>query len=227
MTAFVLVPGACHGGWWYDPLVQALTAAGHSATALTLVGLEDEPDIDRRITLDTHTDQVASAVQHAAAAAEASVVLVGHSYAGVPCVAAADRSPDRVAALVLLDAFLPADGDSCWSLTNDEQREWYATGCAAEGDGVAPLPFFDERARPHPIGTLLQTVHLTGAWEQVPVRHYAAASWPGESPMARSRARAAEDEAFAVHDWDTRHNVLHDGPERVLELLRQLTTRTT
>ena len=222
MSVFTLVPGACHGAWWYQPLVQALISDGHIAAALTLVGLEDEPDVDRRITLDTHIDQVTAAVYAEAEASGTPVVLVGHSYAGVPCVAAADRLPDRVAALVLLDAFLPSDGDSCWSLTNDEQREWYATGCATTGDGVDPLPFFDERARPHPIGTLLQTVHLTGAWEQVAVRHYAAAAWPGESPMARSRSRAMEDETFVVHDWETRHNVLHDGPERVLNLLRQV-----
>lgn len=226
MTAFVIVPGACHGGWWYDPPVQALTGAGHTATAVTLVGLEDEPDVDRRITLDTHIGQVSAVVEQTAKTADAPVVLVGHSYAGVPCVAVADRAPGQVAALVLLDAFLPDDGDSCWSLTNDEQREWYANGCAVSGDGVAPLPFFEERARPHPIGTLLQTVHLTGALQQVPVRHYVAASWPGESPMARSRARAEQDGIFVVHDWDTRHNVLHEGPDRVLDLLRQVATAT-
>ena len=61
MTAFVLVPGACHGGWWYDPLAAALEADGHSAIAVTLAGLEDKPQLDRLITLDTHIDQVAAA----------------------------------------------------------------------------------------------------------------------------------------------------------------------
>jgi hypothetical protein len=35
MTRYVLVPGACHGGWWYQPLVDALRAAGHEADAVT------------------------------------------------------------------------------------------------------------------------------------------------------------------------------------------------
>ncbi len=34
------------------------------------------------------------------------------------------------AALVYLSAFLPHVGDSCWMMTNDDQRVWYATGCA-------------------------------------------------------------------------------------------------
>ncbi len=49
MTAFVLVPGAWHGGWWYDPLVDALEADGHIAIAITLAGLEDKPQLDRLI----------------------------------------------------------------------------------------------------------------------------------------------------------------------------------
>ncbi len=204
MTAFVLVPGACHGGWWYDPLVEALTADGHTVDALTLVGLETEPDVDRRITVDTHIDQVARAVRRAATRAgtatdvdaerggnDEQVVLVGHSYAGAPCIAAADRHPDMVAALVLLDAFLPHDGDSCWSLTSDEQRHRYVTGCAATGDGVEPLPFFDERARPHPIGSLMQTVNLTDAWRQVPVDGLLIRRRDSGGPARRPRADAA------------------------------------
>jgi len=53
-----------------------------------------------------------------------------------------------ITALVYLDAFLPENGDSCWTMTNDEQRQWYATGCARTGYGVEPLPFFSNRARP-------------------------------------------------------------------------------
>ncbi len=57
---------------------------------------------------------------------------------------------DRVRALLHLDAFVPADGDSCFAMTDDEQRRWYVEGAGRTGLGVDPLPFFDERARPHP-----------------------------------------------------------------------------
>lgn len=217
VITYVLVPGACHGGWWYDPLVAAIERDGHRARAVTLAGLENEPRLDQLITLRTHVDQVAAAVP-----AAGDVVLVGHSYAGAVITGVADRMPARIAALVYLDAFLPEDGDSCWSLTNDEQRRWYVQGCAATGYGVDPLPFFVDRARPHPVATLLQALPLSGAWRDVPVRHYAAARWPGESPMAVSIARAEADPGFVVHHWDRRHNVLADGPDLVLRLLREL-----
>ncbi len=221
MITFVLVPGACHGGWWYEPLARQLEHDGHAALPITLAGLEDQPRLDRLITLDTHVDDVAAAVP-----AVGQVVLVGHSYAGSVITAVADRLPARIAALVYLDAFLPEDGDSCWTMTNDEQRQWYATGCARTGYGVDPLPFFSERARPYPVATFLQALPLTGAWRGVATKHYVAAQWPGESPMALSTQRAHTDPGITVHRWDVRHNVLADGPTRVLELLRSLPNYT-
>ena len=213
----MLVPGACHGGWWFDSVVAALESDGHSAVALTLAGLEAEPRLEQLITLETHIAQVLAAVP-----AAGPTVLVGHSYAGSLITAVADRLPDRIAALVYLDAFLPEAGDSCWVMTNDEQRAWYVGGCARTGYGVDPLPFFSDRARPHPVATFLQGLPLTGAWRSVPTRHYVAARWPGESPMALSTQRAIAEPGMTVHHWDTRHNVLADGPDRVLGLLRSL-----
>jgi len=96
------------------------------------------------------------------------------------------------------------------------------SGCARTGYGVDPLPFFDDRARPQPVATFLQAVSLTGAWQQVPSKHYVAATWPEESPLAKSTRRAHSHPDFVVHHWDTRHNVLADGPHHVLELIRSL-----
>jgi len=151
------------------------------------------------------------------------VVLVGHSYGGALITGAADAHPDRVRALVYLDAFVPEDGDTCWSMTNDEQRDWYISGSARTGVSVDPLRFFDARARPQPLGTLLQRSALTGAWRDVPTKIYVAAlRWQGESPFAPTTTRLRADPGFAVHGWDTGHNVMADGPDRVHALVRDL-----
>jgi len=220
MTRVVLVPGACHGGWWYAPLAQRLQALGHVAVQVTPGGLEQEPRLDRPITLDTHIQDALDAVP---AGNERDVVLVGHSYGGSIISGVADAVPERVRALVYLDAFVPEDGDSALSMTNDQEREWYVDGARRTGYGVDPLPFFDDRARPHPVATLLQASRLTGAWRQVPTKTYAAAlDWPGDSPLQQSVDKVRADPEFVVHDWQTRHNVMHDGPDRVLDLLTDL-----
>jgi pimeloyl-ACP methyl ester carboxylesterase len=223
MTTFVLVPGAWHGGWWYEPLVARLVAAGHRAVAVTPSGLDPEaPPSDRAVNLDQHVAEVTAAVR-AAAGTERDVVLVGHSYGGCLINGAADAVPERVRALVYLDAFVPEDGDSCWSMANDEERGWYVTGAARNGFLVDPLSFLDERARPHPLGTLMQASKLTGAWRGVPVKHYVAAmGWPGESPLAATTARVRADPTFVVHEWDTGHNVLRNGPDQVYDLIVEL-----
>lgn len=126
-------------------------------------------------------------------------------------------------ALVYLDALVPEDGDASWSMTNDEEHAWYVSASARTGTYVDQLPFFDDRARPHPLPSLMQAPKLTGAWRRVPVKHYVEATdWPGESPMAALTARVRGDEQFVVHSWDTTHNVMHDGPDRVLSLIDEL-----
>ncbi len=39
MATFVLVPGACHGGWWFEPFARGLSQRGHEAYPLTLTEL--------------------------------------------------------------------------------------------------------------------------------------------------------------------------------------------
>lgn len=230
MTTYVLVPGACHGGWWYQPLMDRLVAAGHSAVAVTPLGLEHNLVAPpRAVSLDDHIEQATEALTAAASSTpdqtpeSRDVVLVGHSYGGSIISGVADRAPGRIRALVYLDAFVPDDGDSAWTMTNADERRWYIEGAGRTGFAVDPLPFFDERARPHPLGTLLQRSRLTGAWRSVPVRHYVVATqWPGESPHAGSAAKVRADPGFVVHEWDTRHNVMHDGPDRVYDLIIDL-----
>ena len=218
MANFVLVPGACHGGWWFEPVVDMLAAAGENATALTLAGLEPGQPSAPRVNLDTHVEEVVGALEKS----EQPVVLVGHSYAGAVISAAADQRPDLVSMLVYLDAFVPENGDSCWSMTNDWQREWYIDAAGTTGLGVEPLPFFDQRCRPHPIGTLLQRCRLTGALAAVAHRHYVLAAeeqWLDRSPFSAVAAKCREQPSWTVHEVNSGHNLLAAGPQLLVDLL--------
>jgi hypothetical protein len=82
-------------------------------------------------------------------------------------------NPRRSSTLLYLDAFVPDHSESCWSMTNDEQRQWYSNGSGHTGLAVAPLPF-DERARPHPLGTLMKKSRFSGRWKTIPRKHYGA-----------------------------------------------------
>ncbi len=114
MANFVLVHGAWHGGWCWQRVTSALQAKGHRVHALTLTGLGERAHLlSPAITLDTHIDDVISAIEveelH-------DVILAVHSYAGMIGTAVADRLGKHLKHLVYVDAVVPKPGES-WSST--------------------------------------------------------------------------------------------------------------
>src|SRR5690348_1175814 len=159
MTTYVLIPGACHGAWCFDDLADELRSRGHRVHAVTLTGIAERSHLSHAgVNLQTHiVDVVAELEVHDVNDA----VLVGHSYGGMVITGVADRVPARVDALVYIDAFVPRDGESCWQLVNDEERQWYVD-VDDTGYGVSPMPFFDSRATAHPLASFLQRIKLAG-----------------------------------------------------------------
>lgn len=105
---FVFVPGAWHGGWSWHPVAQRVVGVGHRAVALTMPGLswgDDPSDV-----------QLTDAVDHLIAQVEkrdlTDVILVGHSWGGIPIAAAAPRLAARLSAIAFVSAFIPRNGES-------------------------------------------------------------------------------------------------------------------
>ncbi|MCQ4041211.1 alpha/beta fold hydrolase [Streptantibioticus rubrisoli] len=223
MTTYVLIPGACHGGWWYQSTARELRQHGHDAYALTLTGIGDRAHLlSASVNLDTHIEDVVRLLEDERIE---DAVLVGHSYGGMVIAGAADRVPQRVDALVYVDAFVPEDGDSCWTLTNDWQHEWYMSGSAETGFALAPLDFFDPRTTAHPLASLLQRIRLTGALEGVRRRDYVWASEFQDSPFTRFHERLHGDPAWRTHALPTGHNVMRDGADDLLKILLDVAER--
>ncbi|MFD8749884.1 alpha/beta fold hydrolase [Kitasatospora sp. NPDC059577] len=219
MTTFVLVPGAWKGAWAYEAVVPLLERAGHTVHALTLTGLrpDDDPATVATANLDTHADDV---LRHLDRHHVTGATLVGHSYAGMVVAAAADRADGRISRLVHLDAYVPHDGDSCWSATNDHFRDVFAVGAAATGHAVGPPAGGDPRRRPHPLASFLQSIRLTGAHDRIPRREFVYCSgWEDRTPFADLRTRLRADPGWRVHDLPTGHDAMHEDPEAVAAIL--------
>ena len=218
----MLVPGAWHGAWCFEAVVPLLERAGHTVHALTLTGLR--PDDDRETiaatNLDTHAEDVLRLLDRENMT---DATLVGHSYGGMVITAAADRAEGRISRLVHIDAYVPDEGESCWSSTSDEYRRAFVEGATATGYSVQP-PFRaptdgDPRRRPHPLASLTQTIRRTGAADRVPRRDFAYCSgWSG-TPFTALRARLEADPGWRVHDLPTAHNAMREAPDLVAGLL--------
>ncbi|MEU0563620.1 alpha/beta fold hydrolase [Dactylosporangium sp. NPDC006015] len=108
MSTYVLIHGAWHSGAAWDRVVPLLSAAGHRVLAPTLTGYGDRIHLlSPEVGLDTHIDDVVRLLDD-----QDNVVLVGHSYAGMVITGTANRTPDKIARLVFLDAMVPHNGES-------------------------------------------------------------------------------------------------------------------
>lgn len=213
MARFVLVAGGWHGGWAFEAVSRVLAGAGHEVQALTLAGLGDEPS--HGANLDTHISEVIQAL----GAHDTPAVLVGHSYGGMVITGAADRYPSGVKALVYVDAYVPDNGASLWSLTTPNYRERFIAGAAADGLCCAPAAHLDRRCRPHPMATFLQAIKLTGDWRQVPGKAFVAAfGWEG-SPFVALYEHLRLDPGWATHRLECAHDVPRLAPEALTKIL--------
>jgi pimeloyl-ACP methyl ester carboxylesterase len=220
VPTFVLIPGMCHGGWSFGELTEQLRADGHRVYPVTLTGISERSHLlHSGVNLETHIQDVTGVL---AAENIHDAVLVGHSYGGMVITAVADHMPERVDSLAYLDAVVPANGDSFWALVSDQERRWYLD-VVENGYGVRPLPFFDARATPHPLASLLQPLQLTSDLAHIRRRVYVyAAGWDGESPFTPFYHRLREDPSWTTYALDSRHNLMRDAPKDLLKILREV-----
>ncbi|MGW5109395.1 alpha/beta fold hydrolase [Nocardia sp. NPDC004123] len=222
---FVLVPGGWHGGWSYTPLANSLRQHGHDAYPVTLTGVGDRNHLLTATTnLDTHINDVTAMLESERIT---DAVLVGHSYAGMVITGVADRVPERVATLVYSDAYVPADGQSCFELTSAEFRRMFIEGTGENGFAARPPEGLDPRATSHPMASFLQRIRLSGRAPESILREYIYLSgWEG-TPFTDVYQRLRNDPSWRTHSLPTSHNVLRDAPEEYLKLLLDIADRTT
>ncbi|MFD4589017.1 alpha/beta hydrolase [Streptomyces sp. NPDC058434] len=122
LPTLVLVHGAWHGTWCWQPLIDQLPDLDIRTVALPSSGQ------DPAVLGDLYDD--AEAVANAVAAVGGPTVLVGHSYGGSPLTEAAATAGD-VRRVIYLSALMQDVGDSVLSLV----------------DGVYP-PFWDVHEEP-------------------------------------------------------------------------------
>ncbi len=214
MSHFVLVPGAWLGAWAWDRVVPLLAKAGHTSHAVTLSGLAERSDqAVGEITLDTHAADIAAAV---AANPAQDLVLVSHSYSGMPVLQAVDALGDKVTRVVHVDSAVAPTGTAFLSDSSEWGRGvmaaiardggvWAPDSEQYSGQGFsdADLALLAERATPHPGGTLVQPLHLENPLSAVPTTYLHCLQ---DSPeLDADTAALANQNRWEVRDLDAGH----------------------
>jgi pimeloyl-ACP methyl ester carboxylesterase len=108
------------GGCWND-VADILAAAGHRVLTPSLTGLGDRQHLlDADIDMNTHIQDVVNTLVYNDLH---EVTLVGHSYGGLPVTCAADQVPERIKAIVYLDALIAENGKTTMELQTEPIRE--------------------------------------------------------------------------------------------------------
>ncbi|MDN5843879.1 MAG: alpha/beta fold hydrolase [Alcaligenaceae bacterium] len=224
---YVLAHGSWHGGWCWAPVAERLEAAGHRVFAPSHTGMGDRAHLlSRSITIDTFVQDLVGLIE---AEDLRDVVLVGHSFAGVPITGVADRIPGRIARLVYFDSIVLESGQTAFSIyPHDEVQARIAAAGEASGGLAVPVPdplppvwglipgtseyeWARRHLTPHPLGsytTALTLQHPIGNGLPCTYIYCAAPSNPVlENSRALAKAQAGWDwiEIAAPHDAHITH----------------------
>lgn len=208
MSDIVLIAGGYHGGWYYDPIIERLHAAGHRTFAPTLAGLSGA--VAPGVNFTTHVDEVVKLVDENC---EGDVILVGQSYGGAVITAVEGRTDKRVTRMVYLDAVIPLEGDRVWDLVDPAvAMEWIHV--TPDGFMVPLPPGFDQyepRAVAHPLATFLEPIHLAAGAGAAPKVLVSAESGP---------YRAVYERYLGEPGWECvslpcGHDVVRDLPDDI------------
>jgi len=121
------------GAWAWRDVTAELRGAGHDVFPLTLTGVADRAHLlGPAVDLDTHVEDI---VRLAEIEDLRDIVLVGHSYGGLPVSAAALRLRDRIKHVAYVDSGPLPEGMSQMDLSSDEEKQ------GIRGAGVAPRPW--------------------------------------------------------------------------------------
>lgn len=222
-ATFVLVHGSWVGASTFKDLDRRLTARGHIVYRPSLSGWGERAHF---VTPDINVSTNVADVQALIEMEDLNdVILVGHSYGGMVITHVAEIIPQRLAALVYLDAVLPENGQSVAAFGGAQQLA-ETRALKESGAHLVPPPTFltavapnPEVFTPVPIETHLQGLPVTGRYEDVPSKTYvAAANMP--PPMFRNvRERLQGAPGWTTHTVPTGHEVFLEAPERTVEIL--------
>jgi len=122
----LFVHGAWHGSWCWEPLRQVLEERGWATTAVDLPTMHAPDKAALGMAADAET------VRAAVDAVGGDVVVVAHSYGGIPATQGADAASVRH--IVYISAFVLDEGESLSSAAGDGQPDWW---CIKDGLAIA------------------------------------------------------------------------------------------
>jgi pimeloyl-ACP methyl ester carboxylesterase len=230
MATFVLVHGAWHGAWCWRRVARVLRGNGHEVFTPTLTGVAERSHLlSPTIDVDTHILDVVNEMKWQELS---NVVLVGHSYGGMVISGVAEKMEKAIASLVMLDAFMPENGQGVLDIYPPPMRESMQAALRSGATTMPPRsaalfkvnekdsPWVDAQCTPQPIQTFVQKLTLTGGRDRIAKKTYIrAAAYP--NPYFDAGLASARAKNWRTYELPCGHDIMLDMPERLAEILQE------
>lgn len=237
MTNFILVHGAFYNSGCWDSVVKALSAAGHTCSAIDLPSHGQDSTPIESVTLDSYANRVVEELRNSP---EPSV-LVGHSMGGVVITQAADNyisEGNEIQQLVYVAAFVPRNGQSLVDLAGspEGQGDMVQANVVIEGEPpIGTMPADKVREAFYADCSLDVSDAAISTLDRQPIlafvtpvsiqddrdldRRYILATEDNAIPPALQRKMVTDTKFREVVEISSSHSPFISQPERVTEFL--------
>ena len=236
MATFILVHGACHGGWCWERVQPILESHGHKVCAPDLPGLGKDHTPPANVTLADNVEKISRLLDKI----DEPVVLAGHALGGVTIGQTAEARRRKIKALVYVCGLMPPSGKASRELTAADPDMLFRRSRELSPDGLTysfarsqlPAMFYEdvspedryramERLRPQPISISTTPVTLTDdRYGSVP-RWYIECTLDNAVRIARQRAMV-KTLPCKVITMECGHTPFYSAPEELAEHLEAI-----
>ncbi len=227
--SILLVHGAWHGSWCWEPLQSLLESRGHAVHAL------DHPTVHADNARELSLADDARGVQGAIDALVGDVIVVAHSYGGIPATIGA-TSP-RVRHIIYISAFVLDEGESLLQAVGGVKPDWWQMDGTMVRPGNAQHPpqqlFYGDleparadaaaaRLRPQALKAFTDPVTAV-AWRDRPTT-YVLTEQDAVFPVQAQEALAARA-GSTLHRLSTSHSPFLSQPDAVARIIESVVAR--
>lgn len=229
-ATIVIVHGAWVGGWRWRAVADLLIGHGHHVFTPTLTGLGERAHLtSREVNLSLHAHDIANVIKYEALE---NILLVGHSYGGMPISVAPELIPEGVIQSILyLDAFFPENGQSLNDLVPGPPHlppsadEYLAppprvnlVGFNTHMDPAARASYEDRRT-PQSSFCFSEKAKLTGARDRIARKTYVIATGYNNDTFAPMAEKLRGRPDWRVEEMPFTHDLQHVAVKETADMI--------
>lgn len=228
-ATIVIVHGAWVGGARWRRVANHLIERGHEVFTPTLTGLGERAHLSSpAVNLSMHAQDVANLIRYERLK---NVLLVGHSYGGMPISVAPELLPDGVIqSIMFMDAFYPEDGESLNDLVPEPHKPAEPDGYLVPPPRATAVGFnahlspeerdaYEAMRLPQSVYCFTEKARLTGARERIPKKTYVLATGYENTVFTKFAEKLRRRPGWRVEEMPYTHDLQYVAPKEVADMI--------